>query len=249
MKKVYLICPVRKATEDQLRDMTEYVNTLERSGRFKVHFPPRDVDQSNDDGGQRICYEHREAMMDCDEVHIWWAQGSTGSHFDLGMAYMLAMFKEVHFVNSDGFDSVAEKSFQNVAASLCKNSSVAEMHESAAPRGPHLDSGEQFLGELGGIASDDVKGLRKAFQAYGPSWKSRGGVGAFMMLARKWDRLENRLKKPDVNYDIFNGIFTDTRGEGLIDDVRDLRRYLLLVESEVVARGFKAEHRDNKANA
>lgn len=110
------------------------------------------------------------------------------------------------------------------------------------------DSGDGFLDALSGIAADDAAGLKAAQQSYGNSWKSRGGIGAFMMLARKWDRMENRLKKslPGVTpYDIFAAIANDERPEGIIDDVRDLRRYLLLVEAEMVARGFHATHRDN----
>jgi hypothetical protein len=107
------------------------------------------------------------------------------------------------------------------------------------------DSGEGFLEQLTPTAEADAAGLKKAYLAYGPSWKQRGGVGAFMMLARKWDRMERRLEKPDYGYDIFKGIANDHRGEGLIDDVRDLRRYLMLVESEMLARGFVKQHRDN----
>ena len=52
-----------------------------------------------------------------------------------------------------------------------------------------------------------------------------------MMLARKWDRIENQVN--DSNYDIFLALEEDGRQEGLIDDIRDLRRYLLLVEAEM----------------
>ena len=52
------------------------------------------------------------------------------------------------------------------------------------------------------IVLTDVDALEKAEESYGNSWRQRGGVGAFMMLARKWDRI----------------------------DIQDLRRYLLLVE-------------------
>ena len=48
------------------------------------------------------------------------------------------------------------------------------------------------------IAQTDVDCLEKAEKSYGESWKNRGGVGAFMMLARKWDRYLKRFKKiPD----------------------------------------------------
>lgn len=120
-------------------------------------------------------------------------------------------------------------------------------HTVIQTNGLGVDSGDKYLDVLQEIADKDVAGLKKAQKNYGNSWKKRGGMGTFMMLARKWDRLENYL--PKFAYDIFRALIEDQRGEGTIDDIRDLRRYLLLVEAEMVARGFDAEHRDNKANA
>ena len=119
----------------------------------------------------------------------------------------------------------------------------------ARVRGLMLDSGDGFLDQLDDIAGRDAGGLKAAQRSYGNSWKSRGGVGAFMMLARKWDRMENRLAKHERPYDLFHAIATDPRAEGLIDDIRDLRRYLMLVEAEMQARGFDATHRDNRPDA
>lgn len=106
------------------------------------------------------------------------------------------------------------------------------------------DSGTKFLDELDKIAAEDAVGLKEAQKSYGESWKIRGGVGAFMMLARKFDRLQIRVEK--LNWDIFEAIISDQRSEGIIDDVVDLRRYLMLVEAEMRARGFKSKHRDNE---
>ena len=78
------------------------------------------------------------------------------------------------------------------------------------------------------IVEDDVAELEEAYVSYGDSWRKRGGVGAYMMLARKWDRLENKVKEYD--WDIFEAIDEDPRDEGILDDIRDLRRYLLLVD-------------------
>ena len=86
----------------------------------------------------------------------------------------------------------------------------------------------EFETNLTKLCLSDVDGLVKAAESYGTSWRNRGGVGAFMMLARKWDRLENQVRK--YNFDIFEAMIEDTRTEGIIDDIRDLRRYLLLVE-------------------
>ena len=52
-----------------------------------------------------------------------------------------------------------------------------------------------------------------------------------MMLARKWDRLENQIRKH--NYEIFEAIYADPSPEGILDDIGDLRRYLFLVEAEI----------------
>ena len=45
------------------------------------------------------------------------------------------------------------------------------------------------------ILQEDYEGLVEAEKSYGDSWRERGGVGAFMMLARKWTDLKNKLQK------------------------------------------------------
>lgn len=84
------------------------------------------------------------------------------------------------------------------------------------------------------LADEDVEVLRDKGRVYGSSWRKRGGAGAFMMLARKWDRLEKQCE--EHGYDIFELILTDVATadvEGILDDIRDLRRYLFLVDSYV----------------
>ena len=85
------------------------------------------------------------------------------------------------------------------------------------------------------LCLNDYTSLCEAEKTYGDSWKNRGGVGAFMMLARKWDRIENLTQKHA--YDIFHTIEEYPELTGVIDDIRDLRRYLLLVEAEMVQIG------------
>jgi hypothetical protein len=86
------------------------------------------------------------------------------------------------------------------------------------------------------LCLNDHASLCEAEKTYGDSWKKRGGVGAFMMLARKWDRIENLTQEHD--YDIFHAIGQYPDEAGVIDDIRDLRRYLLLVEAEMVQTGY-----------
>ena len=83
--------------------------------------------------------------------------------------------------------------------------------------------------DLFNLVNRDVVELINAEKTYGNSWKQRGGVGAFMMLARKWDRIENQVK--EHNWDVFKALEKDRDPEGLLDDIRDLRCYLLLVDN------------------
>jgi len=92
-----------------------------------------------------------------------------------------------------------------------------------------------YLDFLDQIATTDVKVLREKEQSYGNSWKARGGQGAFFVAIRKADRLENVM--PKFGYDIFKAAESDTREEGILDDIRDLRRYMMLIEAEIIARG------------
>ena len=91
-----------------------------------------------------------------------------------------------------------------------------------------------IIKQVGKLTVIDHVKLEEAEQSYGDSWKQRGGVGAFMMLARKWDRLEKQVT--EYNYDIFQAAAEDMREEGILDDISDLRRYLFLVEAEVRMR-------------
>jgi uncharacterized coiled-coil DUF342 family protein len=84
------------------------------------------------------------------------------------------------------------------------------------------------------LGKEDADGLHKAEQSYGDSWKQRGGIGAFMMAARKWDRLEKQVT--EHGYDIFAAMGADQREEGILDDIRDLRRYLFLIDAEMCNR-------------
>jgi hypothetical protein len=92
-----------------------------------------------------------------------------------------------------------------------------------------------YRNELEGVAKRDVEGILVKDAAYGGSWKKRGGIGAYMMMCRKWDRLEKAVEQ-DYGYDIFAAIEKDPREESVLDDIRDLRCYLLLIEAEIQAR-------------
>lgn len=81
------------------------------------------------------------------------------------------------------------------------------------------------------ILTDDLNGLLAAEKDYGDSWKKRGGTDSFFMLARKWDRIEHQVKR--YSWNILEAVRCDTRPNGIRDDIRDLRRYLILVEHQI----------------
>jgi hypothetical protein len=114
-----------------------------------------------------------------------------------------------------------------------------------------------YLDLIGMVGVTDIDVIRRKEQEYGASWKKAGGIGAFMMLARKWDRIKQRVSvrieatdtAPAANREnILEHIRADRRQERIIEDIRDLRGYLLLVEAEMVARGHckVGTDRDNK---
>lgn len=109
---------------------------------------------------------------------------------------------------------------------------------------------------LGDVLVADAASLREKEATYRGSWKKRGGVGAFMMLARKWDRLENILSLERYRYDIFDAIATQTKRDGtdgvdgsVLAEVRDLRRYLALVEAEMCSVGAVPHQRSQQVGA
>ena len=85
--------------------------------------------------------------------------------------------------------------------------------------------------EMKDLAQQDILSLIESEKSYGDSWKRRGGTGAFMMLARKFDRIEQQAES--CNYDIFEAGRRYDGENGLLDDIGDLRRYLFLVEHHI----------------
>lgn len=87
------------------------------------------------------------------------------------------------------------------------------------------------------LTDADVELLKEKGKTYGDSWKRRGGTGAFMMLARKWDRIEKAAQ--EYNYDIFEAI---KHVDFLVDDIIDLRCYLILCQAEdMITDSWKGE--------
>jgi len=88
MKKIYIICSVRDANPETRAALEAYTDMLEEEGH-EVHLPHRDTNQKV--SGLEICMQNGAAIVAADEIHIFWDQTSTGSHFDLGMAFIMDM--------------------------------------------------------------------------------------------------------------------------------------------------------------
>lgn len=84
--KIFVIGSVRDATEEVRKKFEDHVKNLEEKGH-KVHLPHRDTNQSA--SGINICKQNKQAIIDADEVHIFYSPTSQGSHFDLGMSFAL----------------------------------------------------------------------------------------------------------------------------------------------------------------
>jgi hypothetical protein len=87
-----------------------------------------------------------------------------------------------------------------------------------------------FRDELEKLLTASIQVLDDKREGYGDSWKKRGGVGAFMVIARKWDRIEHAAKENGWN--LFEALRISRTD--LLDDICDLRNYLTLVQHEVV---------------
>lgn len=115
--KIYIICPVRNSTPEVKKLLDDYVSMLEKDGHT-VHYPPRDVDQTDDGVGLEICKKHRVAMWKADEIHVLWDENSGGSKFDLGMAFALIPMHKVKFKLIKLHERTPHKSYSNVLYSL-----------------------------------------------------------------------------------------------------------------------------------
>ena len=103
--RAFLICPVRG---HGMNETEEAVKSLESEG-YQVHWPPRDTEQ-DDPIGLEICRANCSAIEDADRVFVIWDGKSTGSLFDLGMAF--ALNKPITVLEAPS--PTSHKSFQNM---------------------------------------------------------------------------------------------------------------------------------------
>ena len=115
-KKIFILCPVREIASPVITILAGYVARLEAAGH-RVYWPYRDTDQV-DPIGLRICRDNRRGMRRSDVVYVCWDKESKGSHFDLGIAFVLG--KPLVLINSDQVRRTEKKSFDNVLLALTR---------------------------------------------------------------------------------------------------------------------------------
>jgi len=113
-RRIYLTCPVRKATAEEIVFLNEYVAKAEQLGH-KVYFPHRDTNQ-DDETGLYICMQNRAGIIWSNEIHIYWKPSSEGSIFDFGMFFMAE--RPLLIINKESVQKTPNKSFQNVLLEL-----------------------------------------------------------------------------------------------------------------------------------
>jgi nucleoside 2-deoxyribosyltransferase len=84
MKKMFVICTVRGASDEYKQKLEDYVAQKESEG-WHVHLPHRDTNQNA--SGYEICKQNAQAIAMSNEVHIFYNPESQGTHFDMGVAF------------------------------------------------------------------------------------------------------------------------------------------------------------------
>lgn len=111
---VYLVCPVKYATDEELEKIRKYVEQLESVG-YKIYWPYRDTNQE-DEIGLRISEDNCDAMMQSKEIHVWYSILSLGSIFDFGMAFTTD--RPIILANPEAVTSTEGTSFPNMLLEL-----------------------------------------------------------------------------------------------------------------------------------
>lgn len=96
--KIFLICPVRNATDEQRKEIESFVAQKVSDGQI-VHAPHLHTVQHDLLGGYTICKQNAVALATSFEIDIYYDKTSVGSVFDLGIAYYLG--KPLKLLNRD----------------------------------------------------------------------------------------------------------------------------------------------------
>jgi hypothetical protein len=118
---IYIICAVRKATEEEKKVVLDYAEQKEKEG-YTVRCPFRDTNQE-DEVGIRIVEEHEDDIIWADEVHAFWKatpegkSTSEGSLWDAAQTRMAMRYspeKKFLMANIRDVGISEQKSYTNV---------------------------------------------------------------------------------------------------------------------------------------
>ncbi|MCX6823666.1 MAG: hypothetical protein NT085_00870 [candidate division SR1 bacterium] len=84
-KKIFVICPVEITDDVTKKKLEDYKKKLEAQG-YEVYLPHFDTNQEASE--YEICLQKMKAIMEADEVHIFFVPLSCSSHFDLGITFL-----------------------------------------------------------------------------------------------------------------------------------------------------------------
>lgn len=109
--KIFLICPVRNADNETKKEIENYVKEKNNEG-YNIHAPHLHTIQQDILGGYTICLQNANAIATSKRIDIYYDQNSTGSAFDLGVAYYLEKsikvlnVEKIEFNDNDFIDSL-----------------------------------------------------------------------------------------------------------------------------------------------
>jgi len=119
--KIFIICTVRRASEEYKKELEDYAAILESEGH-EVHLPHRDTNQ-NATGGE-ICRQNATAIYNSDRVDIFYNELSQGTHFDMGVAF--AFGKRIKIVKNG--EMTSDKSFSRMLVEWESNNSLFKFY-------------------------------------------------------------------------------------------------------------------------
>lgn len=103
------------------------------------------------------------------------------------------------------------------------------MHQQSDDTGPPSTLADR----LNAICTHDLHYLITRDADYGSSWLRRGGIGAYLTAVRPIDRLDAQLAAGTPPWDILANAHANPL---VLNAIRDARRYLLLIEAELLRR-------------
>jgi len=141
--KIFLICPVRKAGDEEKKLIEEIIIPDIKKQGYKVHYPPKHTNQV-DAVGYNICTENMNAIKNSVGVHMYLNPTSAGSAFDAGVAFYFQ--KPLKLLNPESVKGNFSNNFLKI---VCEYASNTE--------GPHSDLYDMYLHRKNDLDSDTFK--------------------------------------------------------------------------------------------